>query len=524
MINKTDLITVVGVVYMVMSTVLYSQPTAPQGKKWEAVPLLTDEFNFWDNTKWYKELWNYPPPVSMQAKNGGVENGKLWIKATLGPNQNRWFETCRIYSKAQIKFPMYTECKMKTAHISAFNTFWLNNGNSNNRDEIDICENVSNPNNTSGNFKNWPYIRNSQYFIVKNGVEERRKANFDNRNLSNNNAMKGKKWNEKYHVLGLFWKDANTLEFYINGEKSGVLNSTKKFTLTQNIIWDLWTSPESWFPGLPPKTDLLNNNINTMYVDWIHTYKLIDKDPIPTNEKAVIFRKNNAMNFGIDGGNGGSNGQNVNLWSYQPDNGNQLWVEINRGSGYYSYKKKNTNFCIDGGNGGANGQSVKLWTCNANNQNQQWKKVNLGNGRYRLEKRNTSAYSISGGTGGANGQNLFLQPSNNNNKNQQWILEQVEKALFSERRALKKDTNRESFPLTVYPNPVLDKLNINLSGIILESDAIVVEIYSISGNLIKTMRLKNIINQVSLKELTSGMYLIKVSNGNSINTRFIIKE
>lgn len=140
------------------------------------------------------------------------------------------------------------------------------------------------------------------------------------------------------------------------------------------------------------------------------------------NANIVTMRKKTAMNYALDGNNGGANGQNIYLWGYNPDNVNQQWVEIDRGGGYYSYQKRNTNYCIDGNNGGANGQNVYLWSCNSNNQNQHWRKVKLPNGTYRLEKRNAGNYSIDGNNGSANGQNTYIWSSNNNNGNQQWVL------------------------------------------------------------------------------------------------------
>ena len=134
----------------------------------------------------------------------------------------------------------------------------------------------------------------------------------------------------------------------------------------------------------------------------------------------VHLTKRNASGFAIDGNNGGAAGQKVYLWSSDANNVNQAWVEMDRGQGFYSYKKANTDFCIDGGNGGANGQSVILWACDANNQNQQWQKIDAGSGNYRLQKRNASGYSIDGENGGANGQVLYLWASDANNQNQQW--------------------------------------------------------------------------------------------------------
>jgi hypothetical protein len=203
-----------------------------------------------------------------------VTNGNLWIKSTLNEkSQDQWFETCRVMSRAKIKFPMYTESRIKTAHISAYNTFWLNNGDIDNRDEIDIIENNSNPSDDYSN-DDYPWQMSSQYFVVKNGKTERNKGNFDNRNLSTGNTLKGVKWNEAYHVVGAWWKDEHTVQFYLNGDPAGSVKTEQPFTVKQHLIWDLWTQDSDWVGGLPNKTDLLDDSINTMKVDWVRTWRL----------------------------------------------------------------------------------------------------------------------------------------------------------------------------------------------------------------------------------------------------------
>ncbi|MDP0491593.1 MAG: RICIN domain-containing protein [Verrucomicrobiota bacterium JB023] len=137
----------------------------------------------------------------------------------------------------------------------------------------------------------------------------------------------------------------------------------------------------------------------------------------------VTMRKRNASGYGIDGNNGGSDGQNVYLWSHDPNNVNQQWEEIDRGGGYFSYQKRNTNFSLDGGNGGGNGQNLYLWTTSDNNYNQHWRKVHVSGSLYLLQKRNATGYSIDGGAGGASGQNVYLWSTNTGNRNQQWIIE-----------------------------------------------------------------------------------------------------
>lgn len=258
---------------LLCATQLSAQPEAPKGMKWQVVEELTDEFKRWDESKWEKSLWNYGVPVQMVDENSGVSKGKLWIKATLDEGAERWFKTSRVQSKMQISYPMYTECRMITSHLSAFSTFWMNNGNGHERDEIDMCESNSNP--SRKNQVDRPYTLYSQYFVVVDGDTERDNGNFDNRMLSDGNPAKGKTWNEEYQTIGVWWKDANNIEFYINGEPAGKVQSTRDFTRDLNIIWDLWTDDEEWTGGIANPKDLGNNKINTMYVDWIHTYKLV---------------------------------------------------------------------------------------------------------------------------------------------------------------------------------------------------------------------------------------------------------
>lgn len=249
--------------------------TTPEGLKWEKVEMLSDDFETFDTEKWRKELWNYGEPVQMKAENSGVEDGKLWIKATLDAGSSRWFETSRVMSNTQINYPMYTESRIKTAHISAYNTFWMNNGDIDNRDEIDIIENNSKPScNCQPSF---PWQMNSQYFHVVDGDTQRDKGNFDNRTLSSDNPLRGVPWNEDYHVVGVWWKNARDIQFYLDGEPAGKVVSARDFTRDLSIIWDLWTIDENWAGGLANQNDLSDDSINTMYIDWVRTWQLVEE-------------------------------------------------------------------------------------------------------------------------------------------------------------------------------------------------------------------------------------------------------
>lgn len=268
------------------------EDTTPDGKTWVKLESMSDEFNTWDASKWFKSTWNYKVPVFMSTSsiNSGVTDGKLWIKATLNHSnpEGRWFQTARIHSSAETSYPMYCEARIKTAHISAFNTFWLNNGNSSSRDEIDIIESNSKP--SCGCRPGLPYRMNSQYFHADSSltpIEIRDNDNFNQNNLLDENPFKGVKWNEDYHTFGVWWKDSKNIQFYLNGEpagsvvvghdRSGQDYPDREFTKELEIIFDLWTFDADWIGGLALQDDLNNDLINTMRVDWVRTWKLEDK-------------------------------------------------------------------------------------------------------------------------------------------------------------------------------------------------------------------------------------------------------
>ncbi len=268
--------------------------TTPAGKKWVKFDAMSDEFDTWNPSKWFKSTWNYGVPVFMSTSsaNSGVTDGKLWIKPTVNESnpEGRWFQTARIHSIEETSYPMYTEARIKTAHISAYNTYWLNNGDINNRDEIDIIENNSNPSCSGCDAEAFPNQMNSQYFHAdanKTPQTIRNKGNFQRSNLLDVNPLKNVGWNEDYHTYGVWWKDSKNIQFYLNGEPAGSVvvgehnngqtYSDREFTRELEIIFDVWTNEAGWLGGLPAKSDLANDANNTMRIDWVRTWKLEDE-------------------------------------------------------------------------------------------------------------------------------------------------------------------------------------------------------------------------------------------------------
>ncbi len=271
--------------------------TTPSDKQWVKVESMSDEFDAWDSSKWEKSTWPYGPPVFMStsSNNSGVSDGNLWIRSSLRDDssdpadEKRWFQAARVHSRTEINYPMYTEARIKTSHISAYNTYWLNNGDSDNRDEIDIIENNSNPSCTGCTADVFPTQMNSQYFQAddsKTPKTVREHGNFSRLDLSDDNPLKNVGWNEDYHTYGVWWKDSKNIQFYLNGEPAGSVvvgehqdgnTYDREFTRDLEIIFDLWTNEAGWLGGLPTKSEIQDNSINTMRIDWVRTWKLEDK-------------------------------------------------------------------------------------------------------------------------------------------------------------------------------------------------------------------------------------------------------
>ncbi|MEM6644572.1 MAG: ricin-type beta-trefoil lectin domain protein, partial [Bacteroidota bacterium] len=315
---------------------------------------------------------------------------------------------------------------------------------------------------------------------------------------------------------GFYWESGNRLHFYLDGKWVHSINNPPiPFIHEMVIVMALETYDFNYPSGdnvkdgftWPNGSAKSKERRSTRY-QWVRTWKE-GSGSGGGSSSTVTMRKGNNTGYAIDGGNGGRNGQNVYLWGSSSSNVNQNWEEINRGGGYYSYKKKNTNYCLDGGNGGRNGQNVYLWSCASNNQNQHWKKVNLGNGRYRLEKRNASNYSIDGGNGGRNGQNLYLWSSSNSNGNQQWLFGSGN-ARFTDEITLNAEDQNPTYQ--VYPNPVSD--NLIVSGVEVGE---YLEIYSLEGSLLMRHVARDASSEISLVDLESGLYLLRVMNATGQN-------
>jgi len=228
--------------------------------------------------------------------------------------------------------------------------------------------------------------------------------------------------------------------------------------------------------------------------------------------RVVHITKRNAPGFAIDApGTSPVNGDEVYLWSANPNNANQQWIEIDRGNGYYSYRKQGTNYCMDGNGGGADRQNVYLWTCAENNQNQHWQKVDMGDGSFKLIKRNASGYALDGGNGGVNGQNVQLYNAASTSQNLQWYITPLD---------IEAKSNGEVLDdaIVLYPNPVIVK------AIIGGAAGSTMKVYDLNGKVVIKKNILSNREEFDLSALAKGLYYVKVSGIESVSAIKMIKQ
>ncbi|TRX62026.1 family 16 glycosylhydrolase [Fulvivirga sp. M361] len=522
----------------VSSSVSFAQPP---GSGWEN-PVFQDEFN--DNSintgKW--RVRNDAPFVSWTVNEVQVEGrGVLRIENvtnTAGAHFGGWMDSKQKYGNGAA-FPKYGyyEAMVKidnAANGQIWPTWWIWGDRINGFEttEFDMME-------YSGFSSRWNNNKASSSHHFRNdnviGGDDRSHTHGDN----NRNAFSWHRWGVLWTPTEVsFWYDGNKYFESVGASDAAAEVYPLKliFSSTPHVIdgYNGFNDPVQPDNPIQANTPQPGAALPSLLVDWVRVWQGGNPPGGGGGSNPVVtMRKGNATNFSIDGGDGGANGQNVRLWTYY-NHVNQQWVEIDRGSGYYTYKKRNTNFCLDGGNGGADGQNVYLWSCQNNNQNQHWRKVNLGGGKFRLEKRNASGFSIDGNAGGANNQNLYLWSSSNGNPNQQWSFTNVGTANARLAGAelpnpATVDESLDKENLIIYPNPLTEG-KLNLSVDLQERNTIGLRVFDNAGKLLYENAMGEYISGThiltfstdELKMHTKGLFILEVNIGGAYDYRKVI--
>ena len=108
-----------------------------------------------------------------------------------------------------------------------------------------------------------------------------------------------------FHVYSFWWKDNRNMAFYHNGTPVQFTTTGGAFNEKMYLFFD--TEVFSW-EGWPTLASLQDPSLNTMYVDWIRSWKLVPQPP------AVLVGKllpNGSFQLGF----GGQYDQTYSVWT-----------------------------------------------------------------------------------------------------------------------------------------------------------------------------------------------------------------
>jgi len=204
-------------------------------------------------------------------------------------------------------------------------------------------------------------------------------------------------------------------------------------------------------------------------------------------------------------------GANVQQWSWL-NNNCQKWRTSDVGSGYWRLSPMNaTSKAMDvDGWSTSNGGNIQIWAYHGGAC--QKFQISSYDGYYRIINQNSGKCVDIANVSTADGANV-----------QQWSCGSGQNQQFSFTSAKSDEVEAGiAAGFNVYPNPALESLNISLPS--QPENNASVEIFNTAGIMVWNANLMSQNNQIDVKDLPSGLYLVKVGLGNeSYNSKFVKK-
>jgi beta-glucanase (GH16 family) len=239
-------------------------PDAPEGYQWKPVEKLTDEFDgeVLDSSKWIPRHPSWRGRNSRHEEvNISVSGGHLRLKSTLREGSTdvkaSTVTAACVTSNKRRCLPGFYQTRIKASDLSMTSSFWFQGEYS----EIDVVENVGRP--------SLEKMRDIEYKMMMNS--HFRNGGWDNENNTPVQWKMPVRARDRFHVYGVWWKDAETLWMYHDGVKIAEIKTKGRFEEPQNMFFD--TEVFKWH-GWPTRESLLDPARNTMLVDWVRAWKL----------------------------------------------------------------------------------------------------------------------------------------------------------------------------------------------------------------------------------------------------------
>nr|AXP07831.1 beta-agarase [uncultured bacterium] len=279
-------------------------------KEWKLNP-QSDDFNYefkavnrlsefagkWRN--YYPSRWTGPAPTVWQHDHAEVSGGFLRITTTRPVNVetkhtvsgnvtkelNATYSGC-ISSLALVRYPVYVEAMAKISNSTMASDVWMLSPDA--TQEIDIIEAYGGDRINGENARKFygpDRIHLSHHIFIRKPF-----CDYQPQDPSTwYKDGKGTIWRNNFHRVGVYWKDAYHLEYYIDGKpvrkvEGKEIIDPKNYSDNSglvkgmNIIINM--EDQSWraIAGMSPSAEELKDaNNSTFVVDWIRVYDLVDK-------------------------------------------------------------------------------------------------------------------------------------------------------------------------------------------------------------------------------------------------------
>lgn len=287
-------------------------PSPPEGYKWVVNEDFSDEFNGnqLDETKWYRKSPHWPngrPPATFKAENVSVKDGYLRITNRFlehkegkdgKPGDIYYLSGGAVASKSDKAFYGYYECRMKASKTTMSSTFWMKNAPEKQilnidgkeiecsvRQELDIQETVGDPKVLEEEKKSW--VLNTNKRIGSNThYNYYYKDPVTGKHIKGHKSVSGSCENientsEVFHTYGCWWKDATTLDFYLDGKYVFTIHpdtTLDKEPFSRPMYMHMVTETYDWEKVRPTVEDLKDEEKATTLYDWVRSYKLVPKE------------------------------------------------------------------------------------------------------------------------------------------------------------------------------------------------------------------------------------------------------
>ncbi|GAA4275530.1 hypothetical protein GCM10022259_02540 [Aquimarina mytili] len=289
-------------------------PTPPNGKKWEKIEELSDEFNgnSLNTSKWAINVstWIGRAPGIFKKNAVKVENGKLQFTAYKlstpeTVNGNLYTHAGALVRSLKNQTYGYYECRMKANKTFMSSTFWLinkrNEGSGCNvrTTELDITETVG----VNSNGANW--VNTTITSMNSNTHSRGTTCNTTPTGQQGGKASLGEPSWKGYHTYGAWWKSKDEILFYLDGKFVNKIKPPANFDLPMYLR--LVTETYDWNPPKEGKDGMNDSAENrSTYYDWVRSYKLVNDngnglvDKVEFNNAPMTINPQTSYTFNAD--------------------------------------------------------------------------------------------------------------------------------------------------------------------------------------------------------------------------------